>query len=1499
MVFSLIFRAKPMHRKITRILFKTTGILFLLLVLLGVGLYFGIQSYTFQTWLGKKAGNYLSEELHTSISIKKIELDFFTKARLKEVFVSDQHKDTLLKGDISIDIKDFNYNNKTLKLDKIIFSDLTARLINYKGDSTLNYQFLFDYFVSGSKKKQDTAKGWDVQLGDIVLDNLSFIYKDEGEDISVSRNMNFNYLSLSNTSGKISNFKLSGDTLLADISGLTATEQSGFILSDLTTKLKISNKELLLEKLYLKTPLTLLKGTVNFLYNDYEDYSDFINKIQIRAELLDSTHVSFTDIASFTSELNGLDKTVNISGIVKGFVSDLNLSDINLSYGKYTRFRGNLSISGLPDFSKSFIHFDAKEITTNYIDLVDIPNYPFIEAKKIVLPNQIKQFGTISYKGKFDGFVSDFTTYGTFKTALGNATTDLSIKLGKKTEDIAYRGKIKTQNFKLGALIGSKDIKSLSLNAEIKGKGISINSMNVDVKGQIINVTYNNYDYKNIVMNGSVKQKVFNGLLVSRDPNADFDFNGSVNFTKKIPSMDFISTVNNLDLKKLNFTKEDATISTQVLIAMQGDNINNVSGYINLDNTIYKNKNKIYKFSTFDLKLDQEYDYKKITVNSSYFNLAVDGKFDITNLPPAFNQFLTSYYPAFFPKKKTKIVYTDALKFKLTIKKFDVIRELYVKDLMISPGTIINGDFDVSKNLFNINSKSDSIRFKTILFHDNVIESFSQNNKINLVFKGKDIQLTDSIKLNNYFMYFVSKDKDTKYNLEWDNKSKPNYAGKIAGKGFFSSNLATLTLDKFFITAHDSTWNLTSANPTIIDTSGTIIVNPLLFTNNNQKIGIVGVLSGKPGDSLFINTENVVLQQFNPLLKMINLQLEGSLSGKVILDDRKTFGFTSDLSFEKLKINNNALGQLIVKTTHNSKEKFFYMDGYSSLGFPGLNGEQTKNIAFNGYYYLDKKEESLDIDFSASPANLKLLNPLLEGILSINNALVTGKGKIHGTPENIKVEGKLKLFRSEIKVDYTNVVYNISGDLEIMPDQIRFSDLIMKEKGLKAAPQGTINGNIFHNNFTRIQIDYDINYNKMLVLNTTQKENKTFYGKMYGTGNVGIYGFLNDLHMKIVNTTTKNSKFVLPLDGPSEISDNDFIHFVKKDTIKRKADDPLTGFNLEMFITATPDAQMNIILDSKAGDALNVQGYGELTLRINTLGKFEMFGDYIISNGDYLFTLENVINKKFDIDAGSSISWSGDPLGADINIVTSYKQRASVAPLLNDNTDNYKGRFPVDCKLKISDRLFSPNINFAIEFPSIDATARARINNILSDEAELNRQVFSFLLFRTFVTPQIYSSATGGVSAGNVAASTGSEMLSNRLSSFLNNYVGNLTGINDLEVGLNYRAGTNTSNEVDLALSKQLFNNKVSIDGNFGVNNNQVSRNSSGIIDVNIEYKLTEDGRYRVKGFNRSNDITQVTTTGGPYTQGIGLFYREEFETVNQLFQRYSEKFKKKPKTEN
>lgn len=1487
-----------MWRKVTRIFLKTLGVTCLLVLLLGGGFYFGIRYPGFQTWLAKKASSYLSRELHNKIYVDKVELAFFSKANLRGVLVLDKHNDTLLSGNILVGISDFNYKHRKLAFNQITLQNVNAKLIKYKSDSVFNYQFIVNYFNSGVNDTS-TKPGWDIRFRDITLDNVAFAYRNEHNDTQVSKNINFNNIVLKNTYAGISDFKLNGDTICGTISELRTKEQSGFVLDGLSTKAKVSSRLLLCDKLNLKTANTHIKGKVEFLYSSWDDYTDFLNKVNMNSVLEESTRVSFKDIACFASELNGLDKSVLISGLVKGTVSDLKLSNFKLDYGKHSRIKGSIAISGLPDISTSYLHIDAKEIATSYHDLTEIPNYPFSQGKNLELPVEFSRLGIISYKGKFDGFIKDFTAYGNFNTGLGKLSTQLSIKLGNKNEDAIYVGNLKTEHFDLGTLLGQKDFNNLTMDCKVKGKGLDAKHIEAGFEGKVNGLTYNNYNYKNISLNGTIKEKLFTGLLSSKDQNADFDFNGTINFKGKVPEMDFISTINKLRLSELNFTNkaDSGSLSSQILIDIRGDNIDNLNGLINFDNTTYKTKTRTFSLSSLNIQLEQARNDRRIKLSSAYVNGFVKGDFKFTNLQPAFESMLYYYYPGLYKKPEKLKKYTDELVFKFKVKKFKTINELFLPDIMLSEGTGLEGSFNAADNKLNVQFNSSKFNYRNFNVSDLVFILNESEKTVIAELSGKSLSLSDSAAFHNFNISSRSYDKDIRYTIDWDNLLKPSNKGDLGGQVVFKDSLITILNEKINITLNDSTWALARPNKIVIGKNSNTRVSPLLLKNNEQSISIKGDFSDKTKDSLMITCQKVALKQFDPFLKLVGVYLEGELNGNVALSNAdKNFVFNGNINLSDFKLNGTTVGAVVLDANYNTGQRFIKLNGFTSLGLQDEDGNQVKNISFNGTYYFDKKEESLDINFEAKPANLKLLNPLLTDIITIKNGLVNGEGKIHGTPDNIKIDGKLRLFNSEIKVDYTNVTYNITGEIEIMPDQIRFNDLLMREKGLRSAPQGTVNGNIFHTNFKRMQIDYDIVYNNMLVLNTTERENKSFYGKIYGTGNVGIYGFLNNLNMKIENTTTANSKFYFPLDGPSEVGADDFIHFVQKDTSKIEKETAVSGFNLDMDLRINPQVQIQIIMDKQNGDALNAQGQGNLSLRINTLGKFEMFGDYFITNGDYLFTLEHVINKKFEIEPGSNISWSGNPSNADINVVTAYKQRTSVAPLLNDNT--YSGRFPVECKLLISGKLFTPTIRFEIDFQNLDSQARARINSVLSDEVELNRQVFSFLLFRSFVTPLIFNANGGGVTPSGAAASTGSEMLSNRMSEFLNNYFGSFTGMRDLQLGLNYRPGTQTNSEtVDLALSKQFFNNKVSVDGNFGVNNNNAAtttKNSNNIIgDVNVEYKLSNDGRFRLKGFNRSNDNTQVTTAGGPFTQGIGFFYREEFETFSQLFARYLKKTKK------
>jgi hypothetical protein len=1490
-----------MLRKITRIFYRSLGILFLLLLFVFLVLFFAAQTYTFQTWLGSRASTWLSNELKTNVHVDRVELEFFKKASLEGVFLLDKHADTIIHGDIVADISNFNLRARTLNLDRIVLRNITSKLIKYKGEDDFNYQFLIDYFDSG--KKDTTARQeWTMKFGDLLLENVSFLYRHEKRMRAVNTNIDFDNIWLHHTWGKISDFRQEKDTFAATISGLRTVEQSGFKLSELTTRARISSKRLLCRGLVLKTPRTDIKGLIDFSYDQWGDYQDFVEKVRMNSYLDDSSYVHLKDIAAFAKELNGLDETVDIAGRVVGTVSDMSLRNMRVRLGNYSRFYGNLTLTGLPEIEKTFMKCEAVQLATNYLDVYRIPVYPFSEGKKMDLPPAFKKLGTIRYKGIFSGYISNLKCNGVFSTGLGLVSADAELKLGKKAEDMTYSGKVGTTTFDLGTLLGQEDFNDLSMSAVIKGKGTTLETLDADFEGLITNIVYRGYNYQDIRLNGTIEKNLFNGMVVSKDKNADFDFNGTVNFQDKVPQMDFISTINKLNLKELHFTNksDSGVLSSQILINVRGSNIDNLTGLINFDNTIYKTRSRTFKLSTFNIQMEQSVEEKKIRMNSEYLNATAFGQFRWQNLEPAFQAFLYHYYPTFFQKPASQKKFTDDLSFYVRVKKYKTINELFTPDLMIASNSIIEGNFNAEDKKLNIQVNSPNIKYKKVSANELVVILNENNNTVIAEASGRALNLSDSLSLDNFNVAANSVDNTSSYSADWDNLKRPSNKGEIKGRVKFEKSMFNILNEKLSLTLNDSNWIQQAPASMSYEKAGGFKVNPITISNHQQSILISGALSTRKEDSLVVNTNSVILQQFNPLLGLFRLKLEGTMNGRISLSNSdNNFAFNGDLGMRQLKINDNTIGELQVNTTYHTSEKYISLNGYTSLGVRDENGEAAKNISFKGTYDLEKKEESIDINFSAKPANLSLLNPFLTGILTIKSGFVNGSGKIHGTPSNIMIDGKFRLFNSEIKVDYTNVTYNITGDIEVMPDQIRFSDLLMREKGTKSAPQGTINGNIFHSNFSKLQIDYDITYNNMLVLNTTERENKTFYGKIYGTGNVGIWGFVNSLNMKIDATTKKHSRFYLPLDGPAEIGESDFIHFVKRDTTSNTGDKPLTGFNIDMVVHATPDAQVQIIIDKTSGDMLNVQGQGDLTLRVNTLGKFDMVGDYIITDGDYLFTLENVINKKFEIEAGSSISWSGNPLNAEIDVTTNYRQRTSLAPLLGDTNSNsmYKGRSPVDCKLMLHGKLFNPNISFAIDFPNIRADDKAKINNVLSDDAELNRQVFSFLLFRSFVTPLIYNTNAGGVTAGGAAASTGSELLSNRVSEFLNSYFGTLTGIRDLQLGLNYRPGTQTTGEaVDLALSKQFLDNRVTVDGNFGVNNNATTTNNSNSLigDVNVDYKLSQDGRFRLKGFNRTNDNAQISTMGGQYTQGVGFFYRVEFNRVEDLFEQFKARLRRK-----
>ena len=1482
-------------RKITRILLKTVMFSLLFLFVFAGILFFAFQTESVQTWAAKKATNYLSDELGTVVKVDRLKITFIKNVILDGVFVGDKHGDTLVAGGtIKVDVSGFNYRNRKLSLDVAELSDIKVKLLKYKGEEDFNFQFLADYFSTSDTIPDTISNPWKIKYGALVLKNVDFTYRLLRDTNRVGQNMNYNNIHVSHVYGKIDDITFKGDTINAQVTDLTALEQCGMHLKSLTAKVTASPVLLRCDSLYLKTDNSFLKGKLSFTYNEWADYQDFVNKVYIKARLKDSTYLNMKDIAYFSEDINGFNEVFNINGIIRGYVNDLSGSDLKVRYREHTEFIGDITMTGLPDIDKTFIHFDAEKLATTKSDLEKFPIPPFNNPTYLKLPSEVGKLGVVSYKGKFDGFMNSFATYGTFKTAIGNLRTDIQLTNNKQAKIVEYSGSISSNNFYISKLLPNLSmVGPISLTAKIKGKGVTLDELDVKMDGMINSIAVNGYQYNNLKIDGNLKKKIFKGDLSSADPNANFDFNGTVDFNHKVPKMDFISTINNLDLEKINLSTAqlNGKVSSQILINVYGNDMDNLSGLVNFDNTVYKTAEKEYKLSSFNLELDQENPVKSIKLNSNIANAQLSGRFNLSSLSNAFKQYLNAYFPTFV-KTSTRYIYRDEADLKVKIKNFTIVKELFVKDLMVSPNTTIDASFDAAISYLHVNANSELIEYAGIKFKENGLNINSLPNGISLAYHAQTINVTDSFAFKSPTVNLVANDKNSTFDFAWDNKTSPNTSGNVNGSVVFGATSADITLDKARFTVIDSTWQLVKANTISIDTAFVVTVKPLTFYNQNQLITFDGKISKADNDKIDVFIQNFKLNQFNSLLVDAKIKLDGTVTGNTSIYsalDKKIIN--SDINFTQLKLNNKVVGSGEVKSEYNSEKEYVSINGYSAFA-SDMDGNLLKNIEFQGYFYPKKKEDNLDITFKAEPFDVSLLQPYLQDILTIKIGYLNGSGRITGTPDKPQINAKLKFFKCVMIVDFLNVQYNVSGNVDIMPDQINFENIEMRDK---FGNVGIVYGNIFHQNFKNMRIDFDVNTNKLMVLNTTAANNPAYYGTAFASGNAGLYGFLDDIKMELNMKTNGGTYFYIPLDGPSEIGSNDFIRFVTKDTIKEIKQKTPSNFSLDFNLEATPDAEVQLIFDQKSGDVIKARGAGNLNMRINSKGKFDMFGDYELTTGDYLFTLENFVTKKFEIQKGSSIKWNGNVYNANIDITAIYRQRASVRPIYP--ADSSGKRYTVDCKLYMKDKLTQPNITFGIDLPTIDENSRSAIKSILSDENELNRQVFSLLLLRSFITP-ISATGGGGITAGGAVANTGSEMLSNKLSNWLNGVT------KDVDVGVNYRPGTGlSSDELDLTLNKQLFNNRLVIDGNFGVANNSnaaknnASNNSGNFIgDVTLEYKLTQSGRYRVKGFNRSNDNTQVINNGGPFTQGIGVFYREEFENLNELFKRYIDKISPKKK---
>ncbi len=1475
-----------------------------------------IQVKSVQTYLAKKTTAYLSERFNTKVDIGRVEIEFFKTVVLNEVYIEDLHHDTLLYAKkLKLDIGRIDLEKQIIRINSISLIETKTALVKYLSDEDFNYQFIIDSFESKQKTKSKQGP-WDVSVGEINLVNADFAYRNE-HDTLITSGVNYFDLETRAINGRLTELQIDHDTIYATINNLSTVEKSGFVLSELSSsKVKINAVEMKAEDLKIKTPHSDIETDLSFSYKRYRDYYDFINQVKMKAQF-NHSQVGMDDIAYFAPELKGMNKRLIVSGKVNGKVNDLRGNDMTIAFGEITKFMGDISLTGLPYIDETVIHLTIKNLVTNYADLKEVPVPPFESKKKLTVTPEIMKLGTMRFKGTFTGLYNDFYAYGDFSSALGKLSSDLSVQHSDTLKKEFYKGKLKSTDFDFGKFFDLPSLGKVTMNANVDGSGLSLEEIAAKLNGTINALELNNYIYKNIDVKGNVAKRIFNGELSIKDENVDFDFGGKVDFTQKLPTLDFNMSLNKANLSALHFidSTKKANLSTQLFANVTGNNIDNLIGTINFENTVYNQDNEIYKLKTFNLSSNEQNGIKAMVLNSDFLDANIDGVFKVLDLPNAIQHLFEKYVPSFFNNAvKQKKIAPQNFEYDLVFKNTNDVTHLFTPYLTIAPKTSIHGRFNSFENDFSLAANSPRITFYGYVFNEWSVNSAAKDNlDFNMV--TKRLYLSDSLWMNDFTVATETHSDSVNLSVTWDNKSTRVNKGDI--KAFMAvkkHNSFEFKVEPSVFTINDSTWNITKTNGLLFD-STYILVHDLTFEHETQAVSLNGAVSEKKEDQLILTFKNFNLSNLNAFLKPFDVWLKGKIDGEsVITDLYHDMVFSSNNEFKSFFLNDNDLGDGSVESIWDKNKQALYMHGSFTLGV-------VPNVLFSGYYYPKKTDENLDLELNLQAVRLEILEPFVKDYCSNLKGFVGGNVDVKGSVKKPKISGLLSVNARQVTVDYLNTTYHFSHDIIIENNSFGVEGLEIYDMNRNKA---VVTGKVYHDNFRNFQLDYDMDVKKFMCLNTTELNNSLYYGKAFVTGIVNISGFIKDniridaqvktdkisSDDKLDLRSTELTKFYIPLSAAGEISRNDFITFVKKDADPKLKDEytiKTAGVTLDFDLEVTPDAEVRLIFDQKVGDILRTTGNGNIKLNINTNGEFKMYGDYVVEEGDYLFTLQNIINKRFYLEKGGTIKWSGVPYDADLDLSAVYKTRAALSPFdaalqtsnisttstKNSTSEQLKKRVPIDLKLLMTGDLQSPEINFNIGIPTVDASTRQLVLSFINTDAEMNRQVFSLLILNSFVQPyQLSGEGAGNTNALNAVGSNSTEMLSNQLSNMLSKLS------KDVDVGVKYRPGDEISKkELELVLSTQLFNDKLSVDGNVGNNANSQTTNTNNIVgEVNIEYKLTDDGKVKVKTFNRANDNT--TLSAGAYTQGVGVFYREEFDVIGELFKRYMNIFHRRKKEE-
>lgn len=1442
-----------------------------------------------QTWAAKKTAAYLSDHLKTKIDINSIYIKPFASVVLEGFYVLDKQKDTLISTPkLTIDINGFSLFSSTKKkvIDfKLIRLDNGSVYLKEQKDSTSNLKFLIDYFSSPDTTKTASAP-WKIIFEKIAINNFHFRYKNKLIDTLVN-GVNFDDLDVKNFGGVIKNMDLKNHLFKGDVSNLTLHEKSGFYLKKLNTRATVDTNQILAQNLFLLTNHSNIKNYFRMKFKSFSDVSRHIEtKVYMDGDFK-SSQISSTDIAYFTTGLEHVKFDLGVDGRIKGFVNNLSAKNLLITGGKATYIKGNFKLRGLPDWNNTFLELNFEQIATNKTDL-DYLYSNFTGNLKAHVPDIISKFGNVNFTGRFTGLQNDFVAYGIFKTKLGRFDSDINLKISK-TGNPSYSGKLDTYAFDLGSLLGGGSLGRATLTANIKGSGNELKNLNETLNTRISAIDFNGYNYKNLAINGTFIKKIANAKITVNDKNVKLDFNGSVDLSRPLPIYNFSAAITKAQLHTLNLLSDTIAFTSKITTNFTGNTLNNLTGNVTLTNLRVVDPRNNYTVDSVLITANGTSNTRAISLKSDFADGFIKGNYDLPTLPSYFKTILKKYIPSL----KTTIVTPKPqnFSFNLNIKNIDPLIAIFMPDLKIpDKGTFI-GQFNSNDKTATLNAFIKTIQYGKIVFHDFIIDESTNNDFLGLSLSLSKVNITDSLFIKNITITNALRNDSLNFNVKLSDKNAVNQLDLYGLVNFARDTTARLQLLPSDVILENKPWRI-QEKVRIKFLDGKTDVSGFELSNGKQKVKIDGFISDNPADKLKLSFDKFSMNNLNQFYRSTGVQFKGSLNGNILFSSIiKSPGVDAHLDIDSLMMNKTLVGGVKIISDLGADRK--QANVKLSINNRGI---ETMNIA--GLYKLGQKEDdNLDFDVKMNHTEAIIFEPFIKDLVSHINGTISTNLKLTGPPSKPQLNGNIMLNNTGVTVNYLKTAYVVNDTVNVVNSVININNMILRDikKGT-----GSITGKVDLNDLSNPEIEAVLTAKNLMALNTTFKDNHVYYGTAFGTGTFSFSGPVDNMDINITAKTEAGTIFNIPLNTSATVGEYDFIKFVSHNDTS-KAAPQIRAFNgVTLNFDLTIDEKTMVKISTDYGVLEGSGQANDLKLNINSLGDFEMFGDFLITSGKFEFTAKNFISKNFVVNQGGTIRWTGKPSNASINLNAIYEVRTDIAPLYKAaGSQSPKGRSLelVQANLILTKTLLQPTIDFDFNFP-LDPSIKDDLNNYLSDNNNRSQQALSIIVRRNF------SNGANNNLTNQVLGTAGealSEFAFNRLNSLISqsnikNFDLNIRSFNDATLAFRYndRLVLTGSLFSSTAGSSDLFQNNASL---FNSNFNQLTK------DFEAQYIIRKDGnlsaRYSYRLLNSTTLTTLNNQLGVQYVNGLGLVYQRDFDTfaefIKNIFKSQNRKSPVKP----